>query len=64
MDLKLRIEVIVRLIKKVGWRGWLGQGRGEGSVGCEPRIEVIVKYKKESGVGDLSQELKLLSILK
>ena len=42
MNQGLRIEIIVKMQKKVGC-----QGQG----GCEPRIEVIVKMQKSRGMG-------------
>ena len=44
-----RIEVIVKMQKKVGRRGLWGGGGGRGRVGggCEPRIEDIVKMQKK-----------------
>ena len=64
MNQGLRIEIIVKMQKKVGC-----QGQG----GCEPRIEVIVKMQKSRGRGsglegggglDVKQGLRIEIIVK
>ena len=48
-----RIEVFVKIKKKILWGGGLGVGLG-GQGGCERRIEVFVKIQKKNlggGVG-------------
>ena len=50
--MRKRIEVIVKMQKKMsGWgSGRGGRGRSRVGGGCEPRIEVIVKLQKKIGV--------------
>ena len=44
-----RIEVFVKIKKKMAGSGWRGGGGGQG--GCERRIEISVKIQKKKNLG-------------